>query len=1111
MKSKIFIFCILIAVIGMTRVYAQIFATPFSDEIKITTLLNDIVNAINKGKLSEIESIFTQEALNSKEILDSNLINGYIKEELNLSIKSVNIIGDKARVKCYLAQIDGKNMTEDEIELENVDGQWKVNYSKLLLPIYLSLQSINNVYSGLDNNKYNTVNIRYSQRMFIPKNVPGTDYFKVTESHMINNLGKSLFFTPIDIEYVRYTEINGNFTFLGFYLDRGWNRIVVHKVVTDHNYNIINSLIVSYGDKSNEYKFYCPEGLSYAECGEIYIADRGNRQIVKITIDRNNLTFTMSDIIKLAGIYYPSDIVYDNNNTSQLSDDWIWVTDPNAQKIVRLDRQFNVVQTITNYKDNYGNYVPLKMPTKIMVNNHHASYQKTLGVINYNTFVELIPGESPPFFSSVFYWSLHNFQYPTNLSSIGLEYPEGWLLLDEGNHCIHKINRFGDYIASFKSTSGSNSLFTYPKFISASGVNTGTGSNKFLDIGTIDVWGMSTGFQNFLPGADIFDFSVKEFPRSFVIEYTPTNWIKDSVKVLKKGDRTIVKDWGLHATNPEKQMLSIPKTDILHGEYIVRLSYKPYYDDIYDSYQQGWKYKEISFSTLVAPAISGFTQTPSIIYRGGSGIVRCNLSQGNGNLTYSWRAEDFPAGASVTFDGNTAFITYASKAHHEKGYAPYLFCTAQNNVGSYTHSTLVFFAKGGGCPFVYTWNGEVWVEDNNILPQSEYPENQGVDVKDYYQLFTKPKLESAEGGEKYRLAVGEFEQERSYFDQLQLLVIDHPIETFITVDDSGRVIQFAKPAYFANAELDSEDVYKQLYELDGLKTKAAVGDTLKLSFEESAVGIDKYVLLIAQVQAAAKEKIAGEVITGSGKDKETFTSFRLRRNPSYQWVSVPEGNSSSIQVDIVWKDEAEVNYTELSHKLELPFTLYTPQLLTARHSHLGDVTDLLRNWDESYAELNPNEWIDLEFSAPPVNEGMQRSFVFLSRGRYERISEQKESATGELTIKKQQTTSSTGPNIPTKYVLHQNSPNPFNPVTIIRYELPKVSYVVLKIYDILGKEVATLVNGMQDAGYKQVVFDASSTAGGLTSGIYLYKLVASSIEPLTVSTFTDVKKLVLVK
>lgn len=80
--------------------------------------------------------------------------------------------------------------------------------------------------------------------------------------------------------------------------------------------------------------------------------------------------------------------------------------------------------------------------------------------------------------------------------------------------------------------------------------------------------------------------------------------------------------------------------------------------------------------------------------------------------------------------------------------------------------------------------------------------------------------------------------------------------------------------------------------------------------------------------------------------------------------------------------------------------------------------------------------------------------------------------------------------IPKKFDLKQNYPNPFNPITKIQYDVPKASYVTIKVYDILGREVATLVNGNMEAGYFMYDFDATA----LSSGVYIYKMTAGSFE-----------------
>jgi hypothetical protein len=98
-------------------------------------------------------------------------------------------------------------------------------------------------------------------------------------------------------------------------------------------------------------------------------------------------------------------------------------------------------------------------------------------------------------------------------------------------------------------------------------------------------------------------------------------------------------------------------------------------------------------------------------------------------------------------------------------------------------------------------------------------------------------------------------------------------------------------------------------------------------------------------------------------------------------------------------------------------------------------------------------------------------------------------------------------NIPTEYGLSQNYPNPFNPETQISYALPEAGYVMLKVYDVLGREVAVLVDEFKEAGYYEVEFNGSS----LSSGVYFYKLVVSSIEPLSAGNYSSVKKLLIAK
>ena len=89
--------------------------------------------------------------------------------------------------------------------------------------------------------------------------------------------------------------------------------------------------------------------------------------------------------------------------------------------------------------------------------------------------------------------------------------------------------------------------------------------------------------------------------------------------------------------------------------------------------------------------------------------------------------------------------------------------------------------------------------------------------------------------------------------------------------------------------------------------------------------------------------------------------------------------------------------------------------------------------------------------------------------------------------------------VPDKFELQQNFPNPFNPSTLIQYQVPENTFVRLKVYDSLGKEISTLVNEQKNAGLYSVNFDAQE----LSSGVYFYTLY--------VGDFITMKKMILIK
>jgi len=99
---------------------------------------------------------------------------------------------------------------------------------------------------------------------------------------------------------------------------------------------------------------------------------------------------------------------------------------------------------------------------------------------------------------------------------------------------------------------------------------------------------------------------------------------------------------------------------------------------------------------------------------------------------------------------------------------------------------------------------------------------------------------------------------------------------------------------------------------------------------------------------------------------------------------------------------------------------------------------------------------------------------------------------------------------PESYALYQNYPNPFNPTTTIQFDLAEDAFVTLKVYNVLGQEVATLFDREEmNSGMQEIQFNANDFA----SGVYFYRIVAEQVDDddVTLGTFQTVKKMMLLK
>ncbi|NQT96128.1 MAG: choice-of-anchor D domain-containing protein [Candidatus Marinimicrobia bacterium] len=102
--------------------------------------------------------------------------------------------------------------------------------------------------------------------------------------------------------------------------------------------------------------------------------------------------------------------------------------------------------------------------------------------------------------------------------------------------------------------------------------------------------------------------------------------------------------------------------------------------------------------------------------------------------------------------------------------------------------------------------------------------------------------------------------------------------------------------------------------------------------------------------------------------------------------------------------------------------------------------------------------------------------------------------------------------IPSEFALHQNYPNPFNPITTIQYDLPQRSNVQITIYDLLGREVTTLISETQEVGYKLVQWNATNNQGQpVSAGMYFFQIRVNDLDSNGAGNYTHTRKMILLK
>ena len=517
------------------------------------------------------------------------------------------------------------------------------------------------------------------------------------------------------------------------------------------------------------------------------------------------------------------------------------------------------------------------------------------------------------------------------------------------------------------------------------------------------------------------------------------------------------------------------------------------------------RYEILSFTLLGDPQMQIWTETPKDLFL----IHPLSLETGTQSFDVTVKHNNTPVESSVVClsQGEDVYeVRYTDaqgKAHFnvyfpEIGYADVYaskknFITQQGNI-RITESDP---GGGGGCPFLYAWNGEQYVQDNNLLAGSENHNRMEIDLSDYYLVKKEPTVHQG----YYKFQIQEFEKEVSYLDNFQLITVNHPKDVKIGVTPEGQIFSYDK-LIPPQSCIDDQgiDRLNQIAEEDGKYFESQHKGYLIIDFSLIDYPIDDYVLYsslppndkkLANTNVASDKELTVEVFTEKGEWQE-ISKIPPRANFDLCMINlspylVPQ---KGIKLKINWENCYRVDNIGFYSSKELTKEINRYPLSEAIHSHSGSVFEELLKEDKKYALLFPGQKIDLFFPSSLLDANLNRDFVILAKGHY-------------ITLDEFQTPEG-WVQIPNSFILWQNYPNPFNPLCNIEYALPSDCKVTLSIYNVIGQKVRVLADAYQIAGYKSVKWDGKDDKGNdLASGVYFYRIQAGD--------FSETKKMLLLR
>lgn len=541
-------------------------------------------------------------------------------------------------------------------------------------------------------------------------------------------------------------------------------------------------------------------------------------------------------------------------------------------------------------------------------------------------------------------------------------------------------------------------------------------------------------------------------------------------------------------------------------------------------------YDKFGIVSTPPPLISSLSQSPAMLCPSSYSYITCNLSQGGG-INYTWTSIDLPSNITVTPIGDGRIVRLYKAPTMGSGDMPpapicQLICTASNQYGTDRDTILIAHASicnAGGCPWIYVYNSDSgsFVQDNNILHRSEFSEFAGSNINDLYKLQVKPTFFD----NKAAIMIKETESDTNYYNTVKLLAVDHPVGTKIGITENNHIVMFDNDNVQSTdgASLNNFQNITNLiqYYYQGKKiVNGEIGDNIYahydsteqmkmfMNFNErygklSSIGTFDSIALIGEI-GENDRVIHGNVakdyagLINIFTENDNYTKLFARREANSTVIIPFTNNADAVDhIDVNWNRDYQVSYFSVVPIVYSGFSVTEMPIVEAKHTLNGDCIVDLSIDDTNFVKLDSSGAISIFYeNIVEPNEGLIRDYVININGRY---SSSTSSTNSQLRYYQNNSITNKLGTSPLEYKLYLNYPNPFNPKTVIKYDIAKNGNVRLVVYDLLGREITELVNKFVIAGTYSVEFDGTN----LASGLYIYKIISGD--------FVEIKKMVLLK